>query len=89
MDRTGTAEWIATGIVTALGDSVTPLVLITVLALMATAFCLVISNVGACTLLVPLGASMASTPSTAAVFPLRSIVLTAIAYIRAAGWDPR
>ncbi|MBW2525400.1 MAG: SLC13 family permease [Deltaproteobacteria bacterium] len=60
VDRTGTAEWIATGIVTALGESVTPLVLITVLAVMSGAFCLVISNVGACTLLVPLGASMAT-----------------------------
>jgi di/tricarboxylate transporter len=60
VDRTGTAEWIARGIVTALGDSVSPLVLIVVLACLSSAFCLVISNVGACTLLVPLGASMAS-----------------------------
>jgi di/tricarboxylate transporter len=60
VDRTGTAEWIATGVVNALGDSVTPLVLLIVLGVMSGAFCLVISNVGACTLLVPLGASMAS-----------------------------
>ncbi len=60
VDRTGTAEWIATGVVSALGDSVSPLVLLIVLAVMAGAFCLVISNVGACTLLVPLGVSMAS-----------------------------
>ena len=60
VDQTGTAEWIAKGIITALGDSVTPLVLIIVLACLSSAFCLVISNVGACTLLVPLGASMAS-----------------------------
>jgi len=60
VDRTGTAEWIATGIVSALGEGVTPLMLITVLAVMSGAFCLVISNVGACTLLVPLGASMAT-----------------------------
>ncbi len=59
VDRTGTAEWIATGVVSALGESVTPLVLIAVLAVLSTVFCLVISNVGACTLLVPLGASMA------------------------------
>ncbi len=32
VDRTGTAEWIATGVVSALGSSVTPLVLIIVLA---------------------------------------------------------
>jgi di/tricarboxylate transporter len=60
VDRTGTAEWLARGIVSALGDAVTPLLLITVLAVMSGAFCLVISNVGACTLLVPLGVSMAS-----------------------------
>ncbi len=60
VDRTGTAEWIARGIITAMGDNVTPLVLIVVLAFLSSAFCLVISNVGACTLLVPLGASMAS-----------------------------
>jgi di/tricarboxylate transporter len=59
VDRTGTAEWIARGVVGTLGDSVTPLVLLTVLAVMSGTFCLVISNVGACTLLVPLGASMA------------------------------
>ena len=60
VDRTGTAEWIATGVVAGLGDSVTPFVLILVLAVLSSAFCLVISNVGACTLLVPLGASMAA-----------------------------
>jgi di/tricarboxylate transporter len=59
VDRTGTAEWMATGIVSILGDAVTPLLLIAVLAVMSSAFCLVISNVGACTLLVPLGVSMA------------------------------
>jgi di/tricarboxylate transporter len=60
VDRTGTAEWMATGIVSTLGDAVTPLLLIAVLSVMSSAFCLVISNVGACTLLVPLGVSMAS-----------------------------
>jgi di/tricarboxylate transporter len=60
VDRTGTAEWMATGIVSTLGDAITPLLLIAVLAVMSSAFCLVISNVGACTLLVPLGVSMAS-----------------------------
>ncbi|MFH1129777.1 MAG: SLC13 family permease, partial [Pseudomonadota bacterium] len=60
VDQTGTAEWLAKGVVTALGDSVTPLVLLIVLGVMSSVFCLVISNVGACTLLVPLGVSMAS-----------------------------
>ncbi len=59
VDRTGTAEWIATGVVAGLGDSITPFIFILVLAILSSAFCLVISNVGACTLLVPLGASMA------------------------------
>jgi di/tricarboxylate transporter len=59
VDRTGTAEWIATGVMSALSEGVTPLVLILLLACMSWVFCLVISNVGACTLLVPLGASMA------------------------------
>ena len=71
VDRTGTAEWIATGVVGALGESVSPLLLIIVLAVLANAFCLVISNVGACTLLVPLGAAMAMQigidPRTAAI----------------------
>ena len=60
VDRTGTAEWIARGVVSAFGDSITPLLLIAVLAVLSGVFCLVISNVGACTLLVPLGASMAT-----------------------------
>jgi di/tricarboxylate transporter len=60
VDGTGTAEWIASGVVTALGDFITPLVLLTILAVMSGCFCLVMSNVGACTLLVPLGVSMAS-----------------------------
>jgi di/tricarboxylate transporter len=59
VDRTGTAEWIATGVMGSLSEGVTPLVLILMLACLSWVFCLVISNVGACTLLVPLGASMA------------------------------
>ena len=59
VDQTGTARWIATGIVGALGSSMTPLLLLIVLAGLSCAFTLVISNVGACTLLVPLGVSLA------------------------------
>ena len=59
VDYTGTAEWLAKAVVAALGDSVTPLILLIVLAALSCVFCLVISNVGACTLLVPLGMSMA------------------------------
>ncbi|RKZ11880.1 SLC13 family permease, partial [bacterium] len=60
VDQTGTAEWIARGIVTGLGSSMTPLLLLIVLATLSCAFTLVISNVGACTLLVPLGISIAT-----------------------------
>ena len=59
VDQTGTAQWIATGIVDALGSLMSPLVLLLVLAGLSAAFTLVISNVGACTLLVPLGVSLA------------------------------
>lgn len=59
MDQTGTAEWIAKGIVAGLGSLMSPLVLLIVLATLSCAFTMVISNVGACTLLVPLGISLA------------------------------
>jgi di/tricarboxylate transporter len=60
MDQTGTAEWIATGIVTALGSMMSPLLLLIVLATLSCLFTTVISNVGACTLLIPLGISIAT-----------------------------
>ncbi len=59
VERTGTAQWIAKGIVAGLGDFMSPLVLLCVLAILSCGFTLVISNVGACTLLVPLGISLA------------------------------
>jgi di/tricarboxylate transporter len=59
VDQTGTAEWIAKGIVAGLGSFMSPLLLLIVLALLSCAFTMVISNVGACTLLVPLGISIA------------------------------
>jgi di/tricarboxylate transporter len=60
VDQTGTAQWIAKGIVEGLGSFMSPLVLLFVLASLSCAFTLVISNVGACTLLVPLGISLAN-----------------------------
>jgi di/tricarboxylate transporter len=59
VDQTGTAQWIARGIVAGLGPLMSPLVLLIVLALLSCGFSMVISNVGACTLLVPLGISIA------------------------------
>jgi di/tricarboxylate transporter len=59
VDQTGTAQWIAKGIIIGLGDFMTPLLLLVILACLSCAFTMVISNVGACALLVPLGVSIA------------------------------
>jgi len=60
MDQTGTAAWIAKGIVAGLGPIMSPILLLILLAVLSCGFTMVISNVGACTLLVPLGISIAS-----------------------------
>ncbi len=58
MERTGTAAWIAQEIMLTLGD--VPAIAIQIaLALLATAFSLVLSNVGATTILVPISVSIA------------------------------
>jgi len=59
VDQTGTAHWIAKGIIIGLGDFMSPLLLLAILACLSCAFTMVISNVGACALLVPLGVSIA------------------------------
>ncbi len=53
-EKTGTAAWIAQHVLGVLGGSVPELLLLIVIAVLATAFTLVISNVGATVLLVPL-----------------------------------
>jgi len=58
MERTGTAAWIAQEIMVILGD-VPDLVIQAALALLATAFTLVMSNVGATTILVPIAVGIA------------------------------
>lgn len=58
METTGTAAWIAQAILLVLGD-VEPVTLQAVLAALATFFTLVMSNVGATVLLVPLGINLA------------------------------
>ena len=60
MDQTGTAEWIARGIVADFGPLMSPLLLLTLLAVLSCGFTMVISNVGACILLIPLGISIAN-----------------------------
>jgi len=57
-EKTGTAAWIANGVLQGIGPT-SPIVLIGVIALLATFFTLVISNVGATVLLVPLAINMA------------------------------
>jgi di/tricarboxylate transporter len=60
MNQTGTAAWIARGIVIGLGPLMTPLLFLVVMAMLSCGFTMVISNVGACTLLLPLGISIAN-----------------------------
>lgn len=57
-EKTGTAAWIAASILGIIGD-VSPIVLLTVIGILSTLFTLVISNVGATVLLVPLVVNMA------------------------------
>jgi di/tricarboxylate transporter len=57
-EKTGTAAWIAKTILGAIGK-VSPIMLISVIGLLSTFFTLVISNVGATVLLVPLVVNMA------------------------------
>jgi di/tricarboxylate transporter len=56
--KTGTAAWLANTVLGAIG-TVPPIVLLTVIGLLSTVFTLVISNVGATVLLVPLVVNMA------------------------------
>lgn len=57
-EKSGTAAYIAAGVLNAIGD-VSTLTLMTVIAILSTIFTLVISNVGATVLLVPLVINMA------------------------------
>jgi len=62
-ENTGTAAWIAREILNLIGN-VPPVVLLAVIAMLATGFTLVISNVGATVLLVPLVVNMAMASGT-------------------------
>jgi di/tricarboxylate transporter len=57
-EKTGTAAWIAQSVLAATGQ-VQPIVLLTIIGLLSTVFTLVISNVGATVLLVPLVVNLA------------------------------
>lgn len=58
VERTGTAAWIASGVIGATGG-LPPLVVLLVIGALTTVFTLVVSNVGAAVLLVPLAANVA------------------------------
>jgi di/tricarboxylate transporter len=60
VDQTGTAQWIAKGIVSGLGPFMSPVLLLVILACLSCGATMIISNVGACALLVPLGISLAN-----------------------------
>jgi di/tricarboxylate transporter len=62
-EKTGTAAWIAHSVLDAIG-TVPPIVLIAVIGILSTFFTLVISNVGATVLLVPLVVNMAIAANT-------------------------
>ncbi|MBW1722448.1 MAG: SLC13 family permease [Deltaproteobacteria bacterium] len=62
-EKTGTAAWIAHTVLGAIG-TVKPIVLLTVIGVLSTVFTLVISNVGATVLLVPLVVNMAMAAHT-------------------------
>jgi di/tricarboxylate transporter len=59
-EKTGTAAWIARNVLAALGGAVPELLLLVVIAALSTLFTLVISNVGATVLLVPLVVNLAN-----------------------------
>ncbi|MFA7388485.1 MAG: SLC13 family permease, partial [Thiohalobacteraceae bacterium] len=67
VEHTGTAQWIAVQTLEVLGNDVSPFVLQAVIAVLATFFTLVMSNVGATVLLVPLAVNIAVQASAAGV----------------------
>ena len=62
-EKTGTAAWIAHSVLNVVG-TVSPVILLTVIAVLSTGFTLVISNVGATVLLIPLVVNMAIAAGT-------------------------
>jgi len=81
MERTGTAAWIAQEIMIILGD-VPEIAIQAALAVMATIFSLVMSNVGATTILVPIAVSIAlATGANPAMYALIVALSTSNAFI--------
>ena len=81
VDQTGTAAWIAQEILTLVGD-VPNWVLQVVIALLATFFTLVMSNIGATVLLVPLAVNIAiAIGADPAVFALTVAISTSNSFL--------
>ena len=81
VQTTGTATWIAQQVLSVLGD-VTPWVLQSVIAVMATGFTLVMSNIGATVLLVPLAVNIAlAVGADPALFALTVAVATSNSFL--------
>lgn len=81
MESTATAAWLAEGLIVLLGD-VTPLVLQITLAILATIFTLMMSNVGATIILVPLAINVAITTNTdPAAMALTVVLATSNAFL--------
>ena len=81
MERTGTAAWIAQEIMAVLGD-VPELAIQVALAVLATIFSLVMSNVGATTILVPIAVSIAlATGASPTMYALIVALSTSNAFI--------
>lgn len=81
MERSGTAAWIAQEIMVVLGD-VPEIAIQVALAVLATFFSLVMSNVGATTILVPIGVSIAlATGASPTMYALIIALSTSNAFI--------
>jgi len=81
MERTGTAAWIAQELMATLGD-VPEIAIQVALALLSTVFTLVMSNVGATTILVPIAVSIAlATGANPAMYALIVALSTSNAFI--------
>ena len=87
VELTGTAEWIAKSTLHILGGDVSPFVLQAVIAILATFFTLVMSNVGATVLLVPLAVNIAvqaqavGIDASPAVFALTVAIATSNSFL--------
>lgn len=88
VEHSGTAQWIAVHTLQLVGNDVSPFMLQAVVAVLATVFTLVMSNVGATVLLVPLAVNIALQASAAgiqgidpAVFALTVAIATSNSFL--------